>query len=462
MTDVGVLCSVHLAYGSTREPADACKESQTQALSSPASSLRSILSTPSPILIPISNYVDEFPSLKEASIASVEGYRQQSGPIAHRFVTTERGVSLLKFLKASGETRTNNRASLAGTKQHPPSLADLNRLLRIIGEELQTHSIWPLIFLKRRAVLFFCSLVEQHLAATESGWFVHGTRNVQHIGMGNVIRGKVFARYWDGNHPTTRSRNPSTNVVQRSTQSTLSITSGSGNTVGVSMPKLQISDEDQGPSLSAEDHSSDTIESNPPILVEMSFLLLPLYPLRPPYQPHLLRLHCSYNKQQNHWLWSSAIPGAAPNEANEQIVGLFLLRAPEYQAHPAETQRRLALAQLDMPNNTKLRHNDIESHTTISWSRLAQGENSLALEQMLEGVQLAENGARHFGPDRPNGHPRVNTFETGLEWCETSMDGLGLRQESDLDIFCLPEEWRNMLGELGDVWISYVYITEKV
>ncbi|KAF8294455.1 hypothetical protein DL93DRAFT_831958 [Clavulina sp. PMI_390] len=226
------------------EPANSLKSSQTQRPSSPAPSLRSILSTPSPVLIPTSgvielslndfcSYVDEFTSLKEASIVSVEGYRQQRGPITHRFVVLqlsretqdniwlrldrrlERGVSFLKFLKASGETRANDSASLSGTKhrliagatrenvrvlEHPPSLANLNRLLRIISEELQTYSIWP------ENCWLFCSLVEQHLAAAESGWFVHGTRNVRHISMGNAIRSNVFARYWDGNHPTTLAR----------------------------------------------------------------------------------------------------------------------------------------------------------------------------------------------------------------------------------------------------------------
>ncbi|KAF8292330.1 hypothetical protein DL93DRAFT_2174102, partial [Clavulina sp. PMI_390] len=370
------------------EPANSLKSSQTQRPSSPAPSLRSILSTPSPVLIPTSgvielslndfcSYVDEFTSLKEASIVSVEGYRQQRGPITHRFVVLqlsreiqdniwlrldrrlERGVSLLKFLKASGETRANDSASLSGTKhrliagatrenarilEHPPSLANLNRLLRIIREELQTYSIWP------ENCWFFCSLVEQHLAAAESGWFVHGTRNVRHIGMGNAIRSNVFARYWDGNYPMTRIKKSSTTVAQRGPQSTVPITSASGDT----------------------HHSSDTIGPSPPILLENAIstptslssaaieptistpiatsslgaqqataslaLVSPLSP-RPPTHP-----------------LQSTIPNEGTDisiaeEVDDQLVGLSLLRTLDavwnVRPIPAETQKTLALAQDD-------------------------------------------------------------------------------------------------------------------
>ncbi|KAF8300171.1 hypothetical protein DL93DRAFT_2188818 [Clavulina sp. PMI_390] len=167
----------------------------------------------------VSHCVDESPSLSEASILSIEGYRQRAGVVVHRFVVIElareeqhnvwlrldrrleRGISSWNLIKASGATKANDRASLSGSKERlvsdatyensrvldrPPRLADLSRLLRIINEELQTYSIWP------------------HLAAAQDGWFVHATRNVRHIEMGNTVRSNVFARYWDGNHPARR------------------------------------------------------------------------------------------------------------------------------------------------------------------------------------------------------------------------------------------------------------------
>ncbi|KAF8292331.1 hypothetical protein DL93DRAFT_2174103 [Clavulina sp. PMI_390] len=222
-------------------PPNSLNEGDNPRASSPAASLRSLTSTSAHIIVPTSgvielslgdfcDYVDEYALLKEAVVVSVEGYRQRVGLVQHRFVVIElsrnshrniwlrldrrieRGISLLRFVRASGETNANDRASLSGTKhkliltstfensrilEDPPCLADLIRLLRIICEELQIYRIWP------ENCWFFCSLIQQHLAASTDGWFSHSTHNVKHIEMGNAIRSNVFARYWGGGHPTT-------------------------------------------------------------------------------------------------------------------------------------------------------------------------------------------------------------------------------------------------------------------
>ncbi|KAF8305953.1 hypothetical protein DL93DRAFT_289270 [Clavulina sp. PMI_390] len=220
-------------------PPNARNEGDNPRASSPLASLRSLTSTSAHIIVPTSgvielslgdfcDYVDEYALLKEAVVVSVEGYRQRVGIVQHRFVVielsnnsqrnvwlrldrrVERGISLLRFVRASGETNANDRVSLSGTKhkliltstfensrilEDPPCVADLIRLLRIICEELQIYRIWP------ENCWFFCSLIQQHLAASTDGWFSHSTHNVKHIEMGNAIRSNVFARYWGGGHP---------------------------------------------------------------------------------------------------------------------------------------------------------------------------------------------------------------------------------------------------------------------
>ncbi|KAF8305952.1 hypothetical protein DL93DRAFT_289448 [Clavulina sp. PMI_390] len=86
--------------------------------------------------------------------------------------------------------------------------------------------------------------------------------------MGDAIRSNVSARYWVRNHPMTRSRNSSATAVQRSPQSSGTIASASSNTLRVSTPKLEISDEIQGPLSNTMSHFSDNIKPNPPILLE--------------------------------------------------------------------------------------------------------------------------------------------------------------------------------------------------
>ncbi|KAF8307796.1 hypothetical protein DL93DRAFT_1980167 [Clavulina sp. PMI_390] len=45
---------------------------------------------------------------------------------------------------------------------------------------------------------FFCSLIQQHIAAAKDGWY----GNVKHLEIGNTIRHNVLARYWGHSSPT--------------------------------------------------------------------------------------------------------------------------------------------------------------------------------------------------------------------------------------------------------------------
>ncbi|KAF8300170.1 hypothetical protein DL93DRAFT_2233831 [Clavulina sp. PMI_390] len=170
------------------------------------------------------NCVDEYEGLKEAAITTAELYCTKRR-VVHRFVVMELSlanqpsfwlrldrrpdseVSSLKFLKASGETKANDKALLSGTKEklvtdaklevsrrldHKPLLADLNRLLRIMIEELQSYGVWP------KNCWFFCSLIMQHFSAIEDGSSVGSNRDIPHGDMGEAIRNKIFARYRAG------------------------------------------------------------------------------------------------------------------------------------------------------------------------------------------------------------------------------------------------------------------------
>ncbi|KAF8305095.1 hypothetical protein DL93DRAFT_2102203 [Clavulina sp. PMI_390] len=177
-------------------------------------------------LADVCKYIDANSSLQVAEIVSTECYTQSAGAVTHRFVLLElrrpnrrnawlrldrrrgKNVSILKFLIVSGITAANDRAQLATEKssliedslrenrqefQHPPSLLELARLLRIVTEEILKYRIWP------ENCWFFCSLIQEHLGGSEDNTFVFGGPKYNDIAP--QIRLRVLRRVWKGRGP---------------------------------------------------------------------------------------------------------------------------------------------------------------------------------------------------------------------------------------------------------------------
>ncbi|KAF8310025.1 hypothetical protein DL93DRAFT_2230586 [Clavulina sp. PMI_390] len=474
-------------------------------------------------------YVNERRSLQRATIVSVEGYHQTVGVVKHRFVLLElsrhgqkniwlrldrrrgKGVSILQFVAARGRTLANDIASLSGTRarlqasatienswvlDEQPTLADLNRLLIIITEELETYNLWP------ENCWFFSSLVEQHLVASAVDPFHASPTSIKYAELGPSIRARVLARYHaDEDRKATAALMQSLDALKQ---------------VDSVWPDARM------------------------ILYSAERVAKRVYPvnLNNPFDTHLRRgkddlrlLHLA--------LWE-LVWGFTPYPCTDDVLniiahtrrnlpkaftgdtvdiglahllyleGVMLSQAGRYPSAINVLRSSIQLCgKLDHLKNLGVLKNLISSYILSSWVHMEQGQRALALEQVMAAMRLAESGVcrlipdpisvaeeygllhaelltailtaycvlAHFGAASWYGkqlaelsieafcsHPLADpgiTHGLALEWYQKPLVGLRL-QNSNIAELSSVREWRDVMAPLEPVYLAYSYAAEKV
>ncbi|KAF8299899.1 hypothetical protein DL93DRAFT_581750 [Clavulina sp. PMI_390] len=370
-----------------------------------------------------------------------------------------------------------------------PSLSDLNRLLLIIVEELRIYNIWP------ENCWFFSSLVRQHIAAADFSLLSPEKINVKHVELGRDIREQLFARYYWGPEPDSgiqllplgvtlkalkrvKPSPPNSHRVLSSVEANLAIVYSAANRTD-NARNFMITLHQLARSFAAHSCVNEVLA-----LIAYSRHIAP-------------KAYAGYDLDSE--------------VANSfYLEGYTLYRGGRHSSAVESLKKSIQLYhKLDPLNNVQTLRNLIRSHNTISWAHV-ETEPKLALENALEATQLAEIGDQRFGSG-PNSHlawcrwllpqslsavskaylgienfkeaqlhgrraaelsreafnshaspDTAAVFAYALNRYETSLDALGLHEDTDLDELCSPNEWRNMLPWLNNTWSAFSYVAGRV
>ncbi|KAF8319765.1 hypothetical protein DL93DRAFT_2094689 [Clavulina sp. PMI_390] len=482
-------------------------------------------------------FVDEHRSLQRAMIISVEGYYELIGLVKHRFVVLElcrhgqqniwlrldrrrgKGVSMLQFVAARGITMANDIATLSGTKlrlvaqstleesrvlDSPPSLADLNRLLAIITEELEEYNIWAaLIYISQQENCWlFSSLIQQHLAGFDVSSSSPITHSVKNIETAETIRRIVSARYHED-----ATRVPTIPLLEcLEGLGRIKTTPPNERAMVIAAKKefykLYIIGAD-GSRRTTPRGSTRALGNFYKALYNLAYAFCDK-----PSADIVLAVIAHARRIVPRVYIGDAIYRKIAELS--RIEGYTVYWAGRYDEAIKALHHSIQLyRQLDPINNLHLLVHLIDSLDTFALSHIDQGTAALALEPVLEAVQLAEEATKRFSSDPQaekewepwrlpsclvtltqvyyesndlenactHGRQAVqlarsafrscrspsaaSTFALALEWFEDSLIRSGLREESDFNELCSSVEWGKILAELDNTWPVYSFVAGK-